>query len=72
MQLIKFEYELFLTSFFSNLNLKEQENKKGIEKMIEHNHQMKIQFENYDELKKRFYSEIIQDLECNNEKELDG
>lgn len=32
---------------------------------------MKIQFENYDELKQRFYSEIIVDLEINNEKELD-
>lgn len=39
--------------------------------MIEHNNQMKIQFENYDELKQRFYSEIIQDLEISNEKELD-
>jgi len=58
--------------FFSNLNQKEKEYKKAIEKMIEHNNQMKTQFENYDELKQRFYNETIQDLEGNNEKDLDG
>jgi len=54
------------------LNQKEKEYKKAIEKMIEHNNQMKTQFENYDELKQRFYNETIQDLEGNNEKDLDG
>lgn len=54
------------------MNERERENKKAIEKMIEHNNQMKMQFENYDELKQQFYNEIIHDLESNNEKELDG
>lgn len=54
------------------MNEREQEYKKAIEKMIEHNNQMKMQFENYDKLKERFYNEIIQDLESNNVKELDG
>ncbi len=32
---------------------------------------MKMQFGNYDDLKQKFYSEIIEDLEFNNENQLD-
>jgi len=41
-----------------------------MEKMIEHNNQVKSQFENYDEIKNNFYKEIIGDMENNNKNDL--
>lgn len=40
--------------------------------MIDNNYQLKSQFENYDEMKNNFYSQVIEDIKENNVKELDG
>jgi hypothetical protein len=54
----------------SNILDREKEYKQSMEKMIEHNNQVKSQFENYDEIKNNFYKEIIGDMENNNKNDL--
>lgn len=49
---------------------REKEYRQSLEKMIDHNHQVKSQFENYDEIKNNFYKEIIGDIEISNKNDL--
>jgi hypothetical protein len=52
------------------LREREDSHKRKIEKLIEHNEQLKDNFENFDSNKDKFYQEMIESLTRNHENDI--